>query len=83
MTYTIKGSNFHGPFEVRFRGPSGGFRLSQTQERRLWDALCGISDCVCGGAVSYGDGLDIDSAAFVIDYDRTGPFVRVYLGTSN
>jgi len=60
MNHIISGGNFHGEFRIVLRGPAGGFVLSKSQERKLDRALCGISDCKCGGG--YGRGADWDSA---------------------
>lgn len=43
--YTIKNS-FHGT-EARTRGG----RLSESQERRIWNKLCGAKGCTCGGLI--------------------------------
>ena len=63
MIHTISGNNFHGNFEVRLRGPAGGFVLSLAQARKYSAAVCGVSDCTCGGSTQYGDGLDDGSAS--------------------
>lgn len=63
MIHTISGHNFHGRFVVQLRGPKEGFALSDSQRRKLDKALCGMSDCCCGGG--YGDGYDDDSARIV------------------
>ena len=60
---TVSGHNFHGYYSVTFRGDPRGFVLSDSQSRRYRKALCGMSDCTCGGG--YGDGPDSDSASIV------------------
>ena len=64
----ISGGNFHGPYRATFRGPAAGFVLSDSQARRYWDTLCGLSGCTCGGG--YGDGPDPDSANAITSADE-------------
>ena len=64
MNHTISGNNFHGNYSITLRGPATGFILSKSQQRKYETALCGMSDCTCGGAYGggYGAGTDIGSA---------------------
>lgn len=58
MIHTVSGSNFHGPYSIKLRGPADGFILSDRQMSKVHDTLCGIGSCVCGGSLRYGDGPD-------------------------
>lgn len=69
MIHIISGNNFHGNYVVRLRGPRNGFILSAAQVRKYDNAICGISDCTCGGGC--GDGLDDGSARVEqVDWDK-------------
>lgn len=65
MLHTISGHNFHGYYSVRVRAPKEGGRMNDQQLRRIYQALCGMNDCMCGGG--YGNGPDTNSAT--IDQD--------------
>lgn len=60
MNHIIIGNNFHGDYSITLRGPKIGFTLSTSQVKKYNDAMCGRSDCHCGG--SYGTGADSGSA---------------------
>lgn len=59
INHVISGNNFHGNYRIVLRGPKDGFILSKTQAKKYTNALCGMSDCTCGGG--YGDGPDSGS----------------------
>ena len=65
IIHEVSGSNFHGSYYIRLRGPAEGFVLSEAQMRKVWKALCGLADCTCGGSLRYGDGIDERSARVV------------------
>ena len=67
INHKISGHNFHGRYSLVLRGPAEGFALSEGQSRRYGEALCGMSDCQCGGG--YGDGPDSCSAIITADGD--------------
>ena len=70
--HIISGGNFHGEYRIVVIGPAEGFIISESQGRRISKALCGMSDCKCGGG--YGRGYDSNSAKIIYDdYDsKTG-----------
>ena len=75
ITHIVSGNNFHGDYSVSLRGAPDGFILSKAQARKYTKALCGMSDCICGGG--YGDGPDEGSArVYQTGYDE------LYLDTS-
>jgi hypothetical protein len=65
MIHEVKGSNYHGPYTIRLRGPAGGFRLSKAQEAKVAKALCGVVGCTCGGRAQYGEGPEPRSARII------------------
>ena len=65
MLHTFSGNNFHGYYALKLRAPKQGGQLTDGQLARINRALCGMSDCTCGGG--YGDGPDHESAR--IDQD--------------
>ena len=64
MKHHLTGSNFHGGYAVGLIGPADGFKLTDSQTKRLAKALCGVEGCTCGGG--YGDGPDPDSARIFV-----------------
>ncbi len=66
IVHEISGYNFHGGYHLRLRGPAEGFALSPSQLCRYEAALCGITDCSCGGG--YGTGPDPDYAT--VEWDE-------------
>ena len=65
VIHIVSGSNFHGGYSIRLRAPEAGGTLSERQARKVFDALCGSSECTCGGNLRYGDGPDRQSARVV------------------
>ena len=65
MLHTLSGYNFHGGYEIRVRAPKHGGQLTVRQSDRIDKALCGVSDCACGGG--YGSGPDPGSATLEVD----------------
>lgn len=49
MKHIITGTSFHGAYSLVLSGPSEGFTLSAGQAAKYQDALCGMTDCQCGG----------------------------------
>lgn len=74
MLHTVSGHNFHGHYQVKFRGPDRAFLLSPSQARRYRHALCPHYECKCGGG--YGDGPCRDGAHMCWAYLFTSPELR-------
>ena len=63
-TLTVKGSNIHGPFEMKFRSPANGRKLSIMQQLRWRLSICPDRGCDCGGEANLK--FDEDSEAVVV-----------------
>jgi hypothetical protein len=66
MLHTISGNNYHGEYVVRVRAPSQGGILSRKVARKVARAICGMTDCQCGGG--YGTGPTVGTAR--LDYSQ-------------
>jgi len=74
MIHVVSGHNFHGQYEVRFRGPNRAFLLSASQARRYRHTLCPNRDCLCRG--KYGEGPSREGAHVQWAFEYTSSELR-------
>ena len=72
MIHTLSGNNFHGAYIVRVRAPAQGGLLSRKVARKVSRAMCGMTDCQCGGG--YGTGRDAGTARLEYSQDNNGDY---------
>jgi hypothetical protein len=68
IIHEVVGHCYHGSYRINLRGPAEGFELSEAQCRKVWDTLCGMKGCTCGGSIAYGDGPDERTARVVREW---------------